>query len=186
MVTYEAEEDITFKINYLVQNKSRIFQLIVTEDNDTSYIPNFDFSYTLIDCKTNSNLTKGSEWKTILESNLPVLFINTSAMFEQFTQENRSLNNKEENGAALWAQGFYYVYRDRFWEENRAKLIFMVTENDVEAMWNYVNAGFTIELVPYYMKKSPASTLTIPSIPSLKETNPTLTKLPPHSNNAHI
>lgn len=30
----------------------------------------------------------------------------------------------------------------------------MVTENDVTDMWNYVNAGFTIELIPYYMRKS--------------------------------
>lgn len=29
----------------------------------------------------------------------------------------------------------------------------MVTESDVKEMWQYVNAGFTIELIPYYMKK---------------------------------
>lgn len=155
MIKYESEEEITSKINLLVQYKSRIFQLIVTEDNDTSYIPNFNFPYTIIDCKKNPNLTKGTEWMNILESELPILFINTSAMFEQFTKENRELNKKDVNGAALWAQGFYYVYRDRFWEENKSKLLFMVTEDDVQAMWNYVNAGFTIELLPYYMRKSP-------------------------------
>lgn len=154
MITYEEEADIIFKINFLVQYKSRIFQLIVTEDNDISYIPNFEFPYTLMDCKTNPNLTRGSEWEKILESNLPVIFINTSYMFEQFTKENQELKKKVVNGAALFAQGFYYVYRDRFWEDNKAKLIFMVTEKDVEAMWSYVNAGFTIELLPYYMKKN--------------------------------
>lgn len=154
MNQYEENEDIIFKINYLVQNKSRLFQLIVMEDNDTSYVPDFGFPYTVIDCKENASLTRGIEWKKILESEIPVLFINTEAMFEQCAKENKELNNTDIKGAALWAQGFYYAYRDRFWEENKAKLIFMVTEDDVKAMWNYVNAGFTIELLPYYMKKS--------------------------------
>lgn len=153
MKTFEDEFDITFKIEFQVKNKTRLFQLIVTEDNDDSYIPNFDFPYILIDCKRNSNLTRGSEWQKILEANLPILFINTSSMFDQAAIEYKKLNNKEVNGAAMWAQGFYYVYRDRFWESNKSQLIFMVTENNVEAMWNYVNAGFTIELIPYYMRK---------------------------------
>lgn len=152
-MNYENENDIIFKINYLVQHGVRIFQLIVTEDNDVSYIPNFDFPYTLIDCKTTPNLTRGVEWKKFLESDIHVIFINTSYMFEQFSEENQKLNKEEINGAALFAQWFYYTYRDRFWEDNKSKLIFMVTEKDVDEMWKYVNAGFTIELIPYYMKK---------------------------------
>lgn len=159
MTTFEDEENIIFKINYLVKYGSRVFKLIVVEDGDTSYVPNFEFPYTLIDCQTNSNLTRGAEWKKILESETPVIFVNTSYMFEQFTEENNELNKKIVSGAALFAQGFYYVYRDRFWEENKSKLIFMVTEKDVEDMWKYVNAGFTIELVPYYMKKTLKPTL---------------------------
>lgn len=153
MDNYEEEKDIVFKINYLVKNSPRIFQLIVTNDEDTSYVPNFEFDYNIIDCKKNQHLTRGHEWEKILESKLPVIFTNTEFMFEQFRKENIELNGKDINGAALFAQGFYYVYRDLFWEENKSKLIFMVTESDVKEMWQYVNAGFTIELIPYYMKK---------------------------------
>lgn len=176
MITFEDEANVTFKINYLVRYGSRIFQLIVTEDNDTSYLPNFDFPYSLIDCQTNPNLTRGAEWEKILESDIPVIFINTSYMFEQFTKENQALKKKEVNGAALFAQGFYYVYRDRFWEDNKAKLIFMVTEKDVESMWNYVNAGFTIELLPYYMKKNLKSTHAETMKQATEEPTHTLTK----------
>lgn len=151
MITYEEEKDTVSKINYLVQHGIRIFQLIVTEDNDASYIPNFDFPYTLIDCKTTLNLTGWTSWGKILESDIPVIFINTSYMFRQFSEEYQEL---KVNGAALFAQWFYCAYRDRFWEEDRSKLIFMVTEKDVDEMWKYVNAGFTIELIPYYMRKS--------------------------------
>lgn len=154
MINYEDEEDITFKINYLVKNSSRLFQLIVSEDNGTSYVPKFNFNYMLIDCKNNENLTRGIEWEKILESSIPVVFINTSYMFTQFFKENKKLKGKEVNGAALFAQGFYYAYRDKFWEDNKSKLIFMVTEEDVQAMWEYVNAGFTIELLPYYLRKN--------------------------------
>lgn len=76
-------------------------------------------------------------------------------MFKQFEKEQQILNQPEADGAALFAQYFYYYYRDSFWENNKSKLIFMVTEKDVLEMWNYVNAGFTVELIPYYMKKSP-------------------------------
>lgn len=154
MVVYESEGEVTSKINLLVQYSSRIFQLIVMNDNDTSYVPNFEFPYILVDCKTNQNLTRGLEWEKFLESDIPVIFTNTQYMFEQFERENQELNKKEASGAALFAQGFYYVYRDRFWEDNKAKLIFMVTEKYIKDMWNYVNAGFTIELIPYYMRKN--------------------------------
>lgn len=56
MINYEDEEDVVFKINYLVKNGSRIFQLIVPDDNDVSYVPEFNFPYLLIDCQTNMSL----------------------------------------------------------------------------------------------------------------------------------
>lgn len=117
MDNYEEEKDIVFKIDYLVKNSSRIFQLIVTNDGDTSYVPNFDFAYNVINCKDNQHLTKGHEWEKILEAKLPVIFTNTEFMFEQFRKENQELNDKDISGAALFAQGFYYVYRDLFWEK---------------------------------------------------------------------
>ena len=73
-------------------------------------------------------------------------------MFKQF-QEKAICEGINEKGAALWAQYIYYHFRDKMWNEQRTKFLFVITENDLIEMLRYVNDGFNIELIPIYIKK---------------------------------
>ena len=82
----------------------------------------------------------------------PILFINTSSMFEQF-QEKAGKNGINALGAGLWAK-YFYLYRDKMWKEQRTKFIFVITESNLIEMIKSVDHGFSIEFTPIYVKKS--------------------------------
>lgn len=155
--TYYEEEKITnFKLNYLLSNKSRVFQVIITNDNDDKYIPKIDIEHVTCNCDNGDDFTLGCTWKKYFDdnNNKPVLFINTSVMFEQFKNKAELLNERKNiSGAALWAQYFYEKFRDKMWQEQRTKFIFIIKQNDYIEMLNYVDQGFSIELVPIFVKK---------------------------------
>lgn len=152
---FEDEITASARLNLLLKYKSRCFQLIITDDNDESYIPNFDEEYILCDCNNGEDFTRGRTWKKYFEdfNNKPVLFINTSNMFKQFQKASTQLEGIDENGAAIWAQYIYYNYRDKMWREQRTKFLFVIKETDYVEMMQYVDAGFGVELVPIYIKK---------------------------------
>lgn len=152
---FEDERTANARLNLLLKYRSRCFQLIITDDNDESYIPNLDIEYILCDCNNGEDFTRGRTWKKYFEDfdNKPVLFINTSSMFKQFKEKSIQLEGIDENGAAIWAQYIYYNYRDKMWREQRTKFLFVVKEDDYVEMMQYVNAGFGVELVPLYITK---------------------------------
>ena len=131
-------------------------KLLVIKDDD-KYIPNFNFDYTVCDCK-NEDLTIPLEWKEYFDSDKPVIFINTSYMFKKFY--NYYERYKDINSVAVFAQFFYSNFRDMFWRDDKSKFIVIMSNPlDVIEMWSFVNAGFTCELIPIYMKKSKEKTL---------------------------
>ena len=45
-----SEDNCKLKLKYLVENMNFLFQLIVMDDDDEKYVPDFDFLYKCIDC----------------------------------------------------------------------------------------------------------------------------------------
>ena len=79
-------------------------------------------------------------------------------MFKKFY--NYYERYKDINGVAVFAQFFYFNFRNMFWRDDKSKFIFIMSNPlDVIEMWSFVNAGFTCELIPIYMKKSKEKTL---------------------------
>ena len=151
---YEDELQSNLKLNYMVKNFKRMFQFIITDDNDESYIPNLDSDYVLCDCNSGEDFTLGKTWKKYFDgyNNEPVLFINTSSMFEQF-QEKAGENGINMPGAGLWAK-YFYLYRDKMRREQRTKFIFVITEPNLIEMIRAVDHGFSIEFTPIYVEKT--------------------------------
>ena len=150
-VEFEFEEDCKLKLKYMVENQKNLFQLIVMDDDDNSYVPNFDFSYETIDC-SKEKLRDKAIWDKIVESNKIIIFKNTSSLFEQF-RDYRQFNYSFESGSGAFAQMFYFIYRDFFWNKTESKLIFIVTEEDALSMYEQVNQGMGILLNPMYLRK---------------------------------
>ena len=154
---YKSEEEVIKYINTMIKYMNRAFKLIVI-NNDESYIPNFNFEYVVCDCKY-KDLTEPLKWKEYFESDKPIIFINTSYMFNSFY--NHYERYKGINGAAVFAQFFYCNFRDMFWRDDKSKFLFIMSNpDDVVEMWRFVNAGFSCELIPIYMKKNKEKTLT--------------------------
>lgn len=156
-IYFENEKTTDFKLNYLLKNKSRVFQIIITNDDDDRYIPQISMEHIICDCNNGEDFTLGSTWKKYFDENNdnPVLFINTTTMFEQFKNKATKLNvRKHISGAALWAQYFYEQFRDKMWAEQRTKFLFVIKELDLIEMLNYVDQGFSIELTPIYVQKT--------------------------------
>ena len=149
-IVYEAEELMIKKINYLANLPKYMFKLLVNNEDDVTSIPEFNFEYEICDCKENDRLLTGKEWFRLFNLDKPVVFINTNYMFKMFEE----VWKYDVTGDAAWAQYFYQFYRDKMWKENKTKFLFMVTLENVDNMWNYVNAGFTCELYPFYYEKS--------------------------------
>lgn len=149
-IVYEDEKLMIKKINYLANLPKYMFKLLVNNEDDVTSIPEFNFEYEICDCKENDRLLTGKEWFRLFNLDKPVVFINTNYMFKMFEE----VWKYDVTGDAAWAQYFYQFYRDKMWKENKTKFLFMVTLENVDNMWNYVNAGFTCELYPYYYEKS--------------------------------
>lgn len=151
-VEFDNEEYATQKLNLLVRNRSSIFQTIVTDDDDETYIPDVDFEYTEVNCMENQNLTKGEEWNKFYESNKPIIFTHTTELFEQYKGAD-FLGCIMEDGVQAFTQLFYFFHRDRLWEHEKAKFIFLVTEENLVKMYRAVNWGMAINLEPICLRK---------------------------------
>lgn len=68
-VEFDDEEYATKKLNLLVRYSKSLFQIIVTDDDDETYIPEVDFEYTEVNCMANQNLTKIVEWNNFYTYN---------------------------------------------------------------------------------------------------------------------
>lgn len=155
-----TEKEITKLIDYQVKVAKRFFRFIITNDNDDSYIPKLKSDFVICDCSNGEDFTLGRTWKKYFDEcdGRPVLFINTSAMFQQF-EEKDGIDGVRLGfkGSALWAQYFYERYRDKMWKEQRTKFLFMVKDEDMTEMYRKVPHGFFTELVYYPMIKDELS-----------------------------
>lgn len=151
-VEFESEDVCKLKLKYMVENQKNLFQLIVMDDDDDTYIPNFDFSFCVIDC-SKKNLKNKNIWDIIVESNKTIVFKNTLSLFEQF-KDYKQFNTSFETGSGAFAQMFYFIYRDFFWNKSETKLIFVVREEDALSMYRQVNPGMSILLNPIYLRKN--------------------------------
>ncbi len=142
-IEYDNLDDIVGKTNYMVKNADWYFQFIIPKVPVTK-VPDFNFEYSLCDCSKHNNFTKGATWKQILNHDKPVIFTNTQAMFKEFEEVHKTDLGYEKPGAAAFAQYFYQYYRDRFWQGDFTKLIFFVTDKDINDIFEHVNSGFTI------------------------------------------
>lgn len=145
---FESEDYVTRRMNVISKSETHWFQFMINDEDDDSYLPNFDFEYLLVDCKNDFYFHSGKLWKDFIDSPIPVAFINTAYLFKQFENDTNGVS-----GAAQWAAMFYLYKRDYFWQ-SKAKLIFSVTNEAVDAIWNYVNFGFTVECIPIYFTKN--------------------------------
>ena len=150
-VNYDSEFDSKLKIKLMVENQKNMFQLLVNDDDDDTYIPDFDFSYDICDCK-NVDVRKKEFWDKIIKNEQPVVFTHTKDMFEKF-KDYELLDHKFDSGSGAFAQMFYFIYRDYFWNKTNSKLIFLVSEEDSYNMINTVDFGMGILLMPIYMRK---------------------------------
>lgn len=150
---YQDEQYANLYLNYMLKNANRVFKLVITDDNDESYIPNLNLEYGLCDCKNGEDFTLGKTWEKYFDGydNKPVVFINTSHMFKQF-ELKASKNGINKNGASLFAC-YLYLYRDKMWKEQRTKFIFIITESNLIEMLNGTDAGLNVEFTPIYIKK---------------------------------
>ena len=185
-----TETQLTKLIDYQVKVAKRLFRFIITNDNDDSYIPKFKSNFVICDCSNGEDFTLGRTWKKYFDEcdGRPVLFINTSAMFQQYEDKDVELGvDYGCKGSGLWAQYFYERYRDKMWEEKRTKFIFMVKDEDMTEMYRSVNAGFYTELVYYPMVKDELSVERDSCDDSLRQyqSGPVLKKklTPPKQNN---
>lgn len=151
-IEFKSENDCVLKLNYMTNFLDNYFKLVVMDDDDEKYIPNFDFEYDICDC-SKVNLRDKNIWDKFLESPKPNIFINTSNLFEQF-KNYELLNWKFEDGRQGFAQMFYLFYRDKMWDKKKAKYIFLVSEENAYAMFSSVNYGFSILLNPIYVLKN--------------------------------
>lgn len=150
-VEFDSEDICVMKLNYLAKLETYIFQCVITDDDDETYIPKLDFEYDICDCAS-TDLTNGNIWKKFLESEKPIIFINTSEMFEQY-KDCKFLDTTFKDGRQGWANMFYFFQRDRFWE-SKAKYIFLISEENYYALHKSCNAGFTILLESIHMQKN--------------------------------
>lgn len=150
-IKFESEEDCKMKLKYMVENQKNLFQLIVMDDDDISYVPKFDFNFDIIDC-SKMELKDKVVWDEIVGSDKTIVFKNTSDLFKQF-KDYRQFNTSFESGSGAFSQMFYFIYRDYFWNESDTKLIFIVTEEDALSMYREVNPGMNILLYPIYLRK---------------------------------
>ena len=129
---------------------------VVYEDNDETYIPDCTlFDYIIFDCKENINLTEKEEWKKLFNLKKKIIFINTSHMFKQFEQlYNSEKQENKTNGAYLWAEYFYKIYRETFWFRDKSRFIFIMSEANSDEILKYQCGGLTEELIPYYFQKN--------------------------------
>ena len=155
---YEDESNTNLLLNYMLKNAKRIFKLVITDDNDESYIPNLNLEYILCDCSNGDNFTLGETWRKYFDGfdNKPVVFINTSYMFKQF-EEKASKEGINQNGADLFAK-YLYLYRDKMWREQRTKFVFVITESNLIKMLRATDSGLSIEFTPIYVKKDNTKT----------------------------
>ena len=164
MLNYDnfiSEQELILSLSILNENSTHFIKLIVSNDNDDSYIPSFDFDYCVVDCSKNWDLRN---WEKFFDMDKPVIFINTTEMFNKIKEDTyakihdkKKLKNEfgyDLTGAGIWASNFYYNYRDKLWSEGKSKFIIILKDSDVFEMWQSVNAGFTIELCPLYFYKS--------------------------------
>lgn len=153
---YIDERELIILIDSQIKRAKRLFRFIITNDNDDSYIPKFKTDFIICDCSMGEDFTSDQTWKKYFDdNNRPVLFINTSTMFQQF--ENKAVEagvDYGRKGAGLWAQYMYEKrFRGKIWEEKTTKYVFMVKEEDMKHMYMTVNNGFCTELQYYYMGK---------------------------------
>jgi len=151
-VEFESEDDCKLKLKYMVENQKNLFQLIVMDDNDNSYVPDFDFIFDVVDCSKKEFRDK-DVWDEIVESNKTIVFKNTLSLFEQF-KDYKQFDTYFESGSGAFAQMFYFIYRDFFWNKSETKLIFIVREEDALSMYRQVNPGMSILLNPIYLRKT--------------------------------
>ena len=150
-IKFESENNCIAKLKNMVKFSKWVFQLLVMDDDDETYIPNFDFEYDICDC-SNTNLLDKKVWDKFLEKEKTTIFINTSSLFEQFKNYNH-LGYTFKDGRQGFSQMFYLIYRDPMWNNSCAKYIFLVSEENAYAMYSSVNPGFNILLGPIYMRK---------------------------------
>ena len=155
---YEDESNTNLLLNYMLKNAKRVFKLVITDDNDESYIPNLNLEYVLCDCNNGEDFTLGETWRKYFDGfdNKPVVFINTSYMFKQF-EEKASKEGINQNGADLFAK-YLYLYRDKMWREQRTKFVFVITESNLIKMLRATDSGLSIEFTPTYVKKDNTKT----------------------------
>ena len=149
---FNSEDYVTQLLNYVVKYKNYVFEWLVNDEDDETYIPKVDFDYTIIDCKENSNLNSTQVWRELMEREDPLIFTNTTYLFNQF-KNAKMFNQSIEDGAQAFAQCFYFFFRDKMWQEKKIKFIFLVTEENIDKMYQFVNSGFSIELIPRCFKK---------------------------------
>ena len=138
-----------------VMCEDRALVTVVYDDNDETYIPDCVlFDYIIFDCKENTNLTKKEEWEKLFNLDKPVIFINTSYMFNQFKQDNKISDKDAPSEAYLWAEYFYTNYRETFWLRDKSRFVFIMSEQNLDETLKYKCGGLTEELIPYYFKKN--------------------------------
>ena len=153
---YYDEREVIKLIDYQVKTAKRLFRFIITNDDDDSYIPNFKSDFVICDCSAGEDFTRGLTWRKYFDEcdDRPVLFINTSVMFQQFETYSIEMGvDHGRKGPGLWAQHMYEKFRDKMWKEKRTKFVFMVKDEDMTEMYRTVNAGFYTELMYYQMIK---------------------------------
>ena len=150
-IEFESEDYIKAKLKTMVTFSNWIFQLVVMDDDDELYIPSLDFEYDICDC-SNTNMLDKKNWDKFLENEKPIIFTNTSSLFEQF-KNYKYLGYLFKDGRQGFSQMFYSIYRDHMWNKSHAKYIFLVSEENAYAMYSSVNPGFNILLSPIYMRK---------------------------------
>ena len=107
-IKFESEEDCKMKLKYMVENQKNLFQLIVMDDDDISYVPKFDFNFDIIDC-SKMELKDKVVWDEIVGSDKTIVFKNTSDLFKQF-KDYRQFNTSFESGSGAFSQMFYFIY----------------------------------------------------------------------------
>ena len=151
-IEFESEDYCVSKLNIMTKFLDCFFQLLVIDDDDEIYIPNFAFEYDICDC-SKVNLLDKNIWDRFLESTKPIIFVNTTNLFDQF-KNYKFFNKIFKDGRQGFAQMFYLFYRDEMWSKKKAKYIFLISEENAYAMVSGANYGFQILLNPIYMKKN--------------------------------
>ncbi len=59
---FESEDDIILRMKIVAKSNTHFFQFMINDENDDSYLPNFDFEYQLVDCKNDFDFHSGRLW----------------------------------------------------------------------------------------------------------------------------